>query len=86
MRECKLEASSLLPKTKAHILSVTFTTGLFSESGRLKDPVELALGLAFPVAETRPAADPVVSLSGSFAADAAPTPSQLHIAQAHGLS
>ena len=77
-----------LPKTNAHILSVTYTTGLFSESGRLNDAVELerlALGLVLPVVRMRAVGITTLSLSGSFAEDAAPPPSQLHIAQGHGL-
>ena len=76
-----------LPNTNAHILSVTYTTGLFSESGRLNDAVELerlALGLVLPVVRVRAVGIKTLSLSGSFAEDAAPPPSQLHIAQGHG--
>lgn len=75
-----------LPNTNAHILSVTYTTGLFSESGRLNDAVELerlALGLVLPVVRVRTVGVTTLSLSGSFAEDAAPPPSQLHIAQVH---
>ncbi len=76
-----------LPNTNAHILSVTYTTGLFSESGRLNDAVELerlALGLVLPVVRVRAVGITTLSLSGSFAEDAAPPPSQFHIAQGHG--
>lgn len=75
------------PNTNAHILSVTCTTGLFSESGRLNDAVELerlVLGLVLPVVRVRAVGVTTLSLSGSFAEDAAPPPSQLHIAQGHG--
>jgi len=76
------------PNTKAHIRSVTWTTGLFSESGRLIEVLaeldRLALGLVLPVVSARAVGVVLFSFSGSVAADA--TPNQLHIAQGHGLT
>ena len=70
------------PNTKAHILSVTWTTGVFSESGRLKDAVELdrlPFGLAFPVVNVRAVDGAALSFSGSVFG-VATLPSQDHIA------
>ena len=76
-----------LPNTKAHILSVTWTTGVFSESGRLKDEVELdrlPFGLALPVVKARAVDGTTLSFSGS-GFGVVTLPSQDHITAGHRL-